>query len=197
MADVRESADITKGAVVFLMVLALIGVVMGLFVMFSGRIDKASSDTVQFMDSAEASKYTAYDGAVVSGSSVSSFIVSNKDSDIGIIVTTRDSTGTATATTEYLRKLTNIDTSKVGDEGYATADFEHATKKEAYFTNFKYLKQNGAKSYIKPGAKFHSVIIMSQGKVVGVAFDEQRPGADSATADWGPTSSPKPPSTSK
>ena len=100
MADVRESADIAKGAVVFLMVLALIGVVMGLFVMFSGRIDKASSDTVQFMDSAEASKYTAYDGAVVSGSSVSSFIVSNKDSDIGIIVTTRDSTGTATATTE-------------------------------------------------------------------------------------------------
>ena len=197
MADVRESADIAKGAMMFLIVLALIGIVMGLFVMFSDRIDKASSDTIQFMDSAEASKYTAYDGAIVSGSSVSSFIISNKDSDIGIIVTTRDSTGAVTATTEYLRKLNNINTSKVDDEGYATADFENATKKEAYFTNFKYLKQSGAKSYIKPSAKFHSVIIMSQGKVVGVAFDEQRPGTDSATADWGPTSSPQPPNTSK
>ena len=34
MADVRESADIAKGAMMFLIVLALIGVVMGLFVTF-------------------------------------------------------------------------------------------------------------------------------------------------------------------
>lgn len=93
MDDAKEGFSVAKIALTAIIVLALIGIVIAIFMLGSNRVNKSTSDLSDTMDSAELMQYAAYDNVEVKGSDVLTAVKNYQSQNIKIFVATKHLNG--------------------------------------------------------------------------------------------------------
>ena len=143
----------TIGGVVI--ALLFVGALFGMWGYVSGFFDKVGTKMSSMSTTMDESQYTEYDGAIVSGTQVISFIKAHSNDEICVTVNNGHST------TNYIYSSTDL-TDKTGVGNIAQAQN----------------KANLSTVYINPNSKYLGAVVRdsvdaTNGTIVGVTFDIQ------------------------